>query len=123
MVKLLLGEELRDERRQEICNGVRILNQLPKLSKITVDRYDDYDISQVVVEGLCERRKWIHQLSDYVKAFRLLSGLTHLEMGGLHTYCNVTDETLKAILEKNYQSASEVVKDYSYPPSSCQKPL
>ena len=62
MVKLLLGEELRDERRQEICNGVRILNQLPKLSKITVDRYDDYDISQVVVEGLCERRKWIHHL-------------------------------------------------------------
>ena len=62
MAKLSLQEELRDERRQEICNGVRILNQLQKLSKITVDCHDDYGISQVVVEGVCERRKWIHQL-------------------------------------------------------------
>ena len=58
-LELLLGEELTDERKQEMYNDSRVLNQVPKLSKIIVDCHHDGDISQMIVEGLCERKKWI----------------------------------------------------------------
>ena len=63
------ASQLTEERKQEMYIDIRVLNQVPKLSKITVDCHDHADISQVVVEGLCERRRWIHQYQDYVHTF------------------------------------------------------
>merc|ERR1712180_148762 len=42
--ELSFGEELTDERKQELYGDIRVLNQLPKLSKITVDCHDNFDI-------------------------------------------------------------------------------
>jgi len=65
-VELKYGEELTDDRKEEIYKDIRVLNHMPKLSKITVDCHDEYDISQIVIEGLCERKQWIH---EYVHTF------------------------------------------------------
>ena len=63
-------DDLTDERRQEMHSDIRALNSLPKLSKITVDVHDEgCDISGVIVEGLCGKRKWLHQYQDYLHTF------------------------------------------------------
>ena len=62
-------EMMKDERKEELYKDIRVLNHLKKLSKITVSCFDEYDISQIIIEGLCERRKWIHQYGNYVHTF------------------------------------------------------
>merc|ERR1711973_145756 len=66
---LSFEEDLTEERKEELYEDIRVLNQLPNLTKITVDCHDDFDISRTIVEGLCERRNWIHQYQDYVHLF------------------------------------------------------
>ena len=67
--ELSLGQELEDVRKQELYDDIRVLNQLPKLSKITIMCPDDFDVSPMIVKGLCEKRKWIHQCEDDIHTF------------------------------------------------------
>ena len=66
---LSYAEYMTDDRKDEICEDIAALNQLPNLRKIEVDCHDDFDISQMVVEGLCKEKKWIHQYEDYIHTF------------------------------------------------------
>ena len=40
-----------------MCEGIAALNQAPNLKKIEVDWRDDFDISQMIVKGLCKEKK------------------------------------------------------------------
>ena len=50
-------EYLTDDRKNEICEDIAALNQAPNLKKIEVDWRDDFDISQMIVKGLCKEKK------------------------------------------------------------------
>ena len=52
-----------------MCEGIAALNQTPNLKKIEVDWRDNFDISQMIVKGLCKEKKWIHQYEDYIHTF------------------------------------------------------
>ena len=66
---LSYAEYLTDDWKNEMCEGIAALNQTPNLKKIEVDWRDNFDISQMIVKGLCKEKKWIHQYEDYIHTF------------------------------------------------------
>ena len=66
---LSYAEYLTDDRKNEMCEDIAALNQAPNLKKIEIDCCDDFDISQMIVKGLCKEKKWIHQYEDYIHTF------------------------------------------------------
>ena len=66
---LCYAEYMTDDRRDEICGDIAALNQLPNLRKIGVDCRDDFDISEMIVKGLCKEKKWIHQYEGHIHTF------------------------------------------------------
>ena len=63
------AEYMADDRRDEICEDIAGLNQLPNLRKIEVECRDDFDSSPMIVKGLCKEKKWIHQYEDNIHTF------------------------------------------------------
>ena len=66
---LCYAEYMTDDRRDEIYGDIAALNQLPNLRKIGVDCRDDFDISEMIVKGLCKEKKWIHQYEGHIHTF------------------------------------------------------
>ena len=66
---LSYAEYLTDDRKNEMCEDIAALNQAPNLKKIEIDCCDGFDISQMIVKGLCKEKKWIHQCEDYIHTF------------------------------------------------------
>ena len=66
---LSYAEYMLEDRRDEIYEDIAALNLLPNLLKIEVDCHDDFDISKMIVEGLCTKKKWIHKYEDYTHTF------------------------------------------------------
>ena len=58
-----------DARRREICEDIAVLNQFLNLRKIEVECAVHYDISPLIVQGLCKEKKWIHQCQDIIHTF------------------------------------------------------
>ena len=58
-----------DARRDEMCEDIAVLNQLLNLRKIEVECAVHYDISPLIVQGLCKEKKWIHQYKNNIHTF------------------------------------------------------
>ena len=56
-------------RRREICEDIAVLNQLLNLRKIEVECAVHFDISPIIVKGLCKEKKWIHQYKNCIHTF------------------------------------------------------
>ena len=65
-----VGYIMSDTQKREICEDIAVLNQLLNLRKIEVECADVYcDISPLIVQGLCKKKKWIHQYKDNIHTF------------------------------------------------------
>ena len=63
------GYMMSDDRRNELCKDIALLNQLPNLRKIEVVCAVHFDISPIIVKGLCKEKKWIHQYEGHIHTF------------------------------------------------------
>ena len=63
------GCMLSDQRRDDLLKDIAFLNELPNLRKIEIFCAAHFDISPIIVKGLCKEKKWIHQYKNCIHTF------------------------------------------------------
>ena len=63
------GCMLSDQRRDDLLKDIAFLNELPNLRKIEIFCAAHFDISPIIVKGLCKEKKWIHKYEDNIHTF------------------------------------------------------